>query len=329
MIRALRYRSGNDVPADVDTGRLREAVDADAGLVWIDVEEPTDAELDSLATQLDLSPFAVEDLHHGGQRTKLEHYRDHFHVAIHDCALIESELVTREVDVVFGDGWLLSVRQAADGERDHSPFDVGLARRRFDSGRRDADAIDEGLLLWAFLDVIVDRYFGIVDELDDRLDESEEQVFSGDGNDAISRAIFDLRRSIVHFRRAVVPLREVIGELLRKEADCVGPEALVRLNDVLDHVLRVSDLIETQRDLLAGLLESNLSVASNRVNIVMKKMTSWGAILLGATLIAGIYGMNFDEMPELRWAFGYPAAIGSMVVLTIVLYTLFKKKGYL
>ncbi len=329
MIRALRYRSGNDVPADVDTGRLREAVDADAGLVWIDVEEPTDAELDSLATQLDLSPFAVEDLHHGGQRTKLEHYRDHFHVAIHDCALIESELVTREVDVVFGDGWLLSVRQAADGERDHSPFDVGHARRRFDSGRRDADAIDEGLLLWAFLDVIVDRYFGIVDELDDRLDESEEQVFSGDGNDAISRAIFDLRRSIVHFRRAVVPLREVIGELLRKEADCVGPEALVRLNDVLDHVLRVSDLIETQRDLLAGLLESNLSVASNRVNIVMKKMTSWGAILLGATLIAGIYGMNFDEMPELRWAFGYPAAIGSMVVLTIVLYTLFKKKGYL
>ena len=175
VIRALRYRSGTDVPADVDAGRLREAVDADAGLVWIDVEEPTDAELDSLATQLDLSPFAVEDLHHGGQRTKLEHYRDHFHVAIHDCALIESELVTREVDVVFGDGWLLSVRQAADGERDHSPFDVDLAQRRFDAGRRDADAIDEGLLLWAFLDVIVDRYFGIVDQLDDRLDEIEER----------------------------------------------------------------------------------------------------------------------------------------------------------
>ena len=178
VIRALRYLSGNDGPSDVDAGRLREAVDADAGLVWIDVVEPTDAELDSLADPAPTDPLAVEDLHHGGQRTKLERYGDHFHVAVHDCALIESELVTREVDVVFGDGWLLSVRQAADGERDHSPFDVGLARRRFDAGRRDADAIDEGLLLWAFLDVIVDRYFGIVDELDDRLDDERGEVFS-------------------------------------------------------------------------------------------------------------------------------------------------------
>jgi magnesium transporter len=165
--------------------------------------------------------------------------------------------------------------------------------------------------------------------MDDHLDDTEEMVFSGDGSASISRQIFDLRRAMVHFRRAVVPLREVISELLRKEADCIGPEALVRLNDVLDHVLRVADLVETQRDLLAGLLESNLGVASNRMNDVMKKMTSWGAILLGSTLIAGIYGMNFEEMPELRWAFGYPGAIGSMVLLTVVLYVYFKRKDYL
>jgi magnesium transporter len=329
VIRAVRYEPGASAPADVDTHALRDAVDAGTGLVWVDVELPTDGEVDTVAKQLDLSPFVVEDLHHGGQRTKLEHYGDHFHVAVHDCALTGSDLVTREVDIVFGDGWLLSVRQAGDGTTDPAPFDAALARRRFDTTRNDARVGDEGLLLWAFLDVIVDRYFGIVDRFDDLLDTTEYTVFSGDGTAAISRTIFDLRRAMVHFRRAVVPLREVISELLRKEVDCVGPDALVRLNDVLDHVLRIADLIETQRDLLAGLLESNLGVASNRMNDVMKKMTSWGAILLGSTLIAGIYGMNFDEMPELRWAFGYPVAIGSMVVLTIVLYVYFKRKDYL
>jgi len=329
VIRAVRYEPGADAPSDVDVERLASAIDADSGLVWVDIETPTEDELDSVATQLQLSPFAIEDLHHGGQRTKLEHYRDHFHVAVHDCDLHGSALVTREVDLVFGNGWLLSVRQPGDGGSDPAPFDVSLARSRFHAGRGDAAADDEGMLLWAFLDVIVDRYFNIIDEMDDHLDDTEEMVFSGDGSASISRQIFDLRRAMVHFRRAVVPLREVISELLRKEADCIGPEALVRLNDVLDHVLRVADLVETQRDLLAGLLESNLGVASNRMNDVMKKMTSWGAILLGSTLIAGIYGMNFEEMPELRWAFGYPGAIGSMVLLTVVLYVYFKRKDYL
>jgi magnesium transporter len=124
---------------------------------------------------------------------------------------------------------------------------------------------------------------------------------------------------MVNFRRVVAPLHEVLAAMLRKEAACIGDDAITHLQDVYDHVLRVTDWIETQRDVLTELLEADLAVVSNRMNQVMKRMTSWGAILLGSTLIAGIYGMNFTHMPELNWSFGYPLAIGSMLLLTIIL----------
>jgi magnesium transporter len=195
--------------------------------------------------------------------------------------------------------------------------------------RTNEAANDEGFLIWAFLDVIVDRYFNVADRFDDRLDEVEEIVFSADTGDDIPREVFDLRRGMVHFRRVVAPLREVLAALLRKEATCIGEEAVVHLQDVYDHVLRVTDWIETQRDLLTGLLEADLAVVSNRMNKVMKRMTSWGAIILGSTLIAGIYGMNFKNMPELNWALGYPFARGTMLALTIFLYTWFKRRNWL
>jgi magnesium transporter len=157
----------------------------------------------------------------------------------------------------------------------------------------------------------------------------EEIVFSATAGDDIPREVFDLRRVMVHFRRMVAPLREVLAALLRREAVCIGDEAIVHLQDVYDHVLRATDWIETQRDLLTGLLEADLAVVSNRLNKVMKRMTSWGAILLGSTLIAGIYGMNFQDMPELDWRFGYPFALGLMLTLTIVLYTWFKRRDWL
>ena len=329
MIRAVRYEPGSDAPADIDAGQLRDALQPGSALLWVDVADPSDAELESIAQQLQLSRVAVEDLHQGEQRTKLEHYRDHFHVAVHDCSLRDTGLVTREVDVVFGEGWLVSVRQASNREDDPAPFGLEPVERLFDAERGPDETIDEGFLLWAILDVIVDRYLDVNDMFDDRIDEAEEIVFSGEARTSIPKEIFELRRAMVDFRRAVAPLRDVVSELLHHEADCLGETALVRMRDVLDHVLRVAEFVDSQRDLLNGLLEADLSLASNRMNEVMKRMTSWGAILLGSTLIAGIYGMNFDEMPELRWAFGYPAAIGSMILLTVFLYVYFKRKDYL
>jgi magnesium transporter len=322
MIRAWLYRDEVEGHEDVATDRLTEAIEPEKTLLWVDCVEPTEAELDSLTAQFQISHITAEDLHQGGQRTKLEHYREHFHVAVHDCSLIEDRLVTREIDLVFGDGWVLSVRQPSDDPDNPAPFELDPVVRRFEVERTNEAADDEGFLVWAFLDVIADRF-------DDRLDEVEEIVFSATTGDDIPREVFDLRRVMVNFRRVVAPLREVLAALLRREATCIGDEAIAHLQDVYDHVLRATDWIETQRDLLTGLLEADLAVVSNRMNKVMKRMTSWGAILLGSTLIAGIYGMNFKTIPELDWFFGYPFALGLMLTLTITLYTWFKRRDWL
>ena len=329
MIRAWLYRDDVEGHEEVATDRLIEAIEPEKTLLWVDCVNSTAAELDSLTTQFQISHITAEDLHQGGQRTKLEHYRDHFHVAVHDCILVGDRLVTREIDMVFGDGWVLSVRQPSDDPENPSPFELDPVIRRFEVERTNEAADDEGFLLWAFLDVIVDRYFDIADRFDDRLDEVEEIVFSATTGDDIPREVFDLRRVMVNFRRVVAPLREVLAALLRREAPCIGDEAIAHLQDVYDHVLRATDWIETQRDLLTGLLEADLAVVSNRMNKVMKRMTSWGAILLGSTLIAGIYGMNFRTLPELDWVFGYPFALGLMLTLTITLYVWFKRRDWL
>jgi len=329
MIRAWLYHPRVDGHDDASTDHLADLIDPKNALLWVDCIDPTESELDSLTKQLEISHLGAEDLHHGGQRTKLEHYHDHFHVAVHDCTLVEDVLTTREIDLVFGNGWLLSVRQPSDNPSEPAAFALEPVIRRFEMERSEEEAWDEGFLLWSFLDVIVDRYFDVADRFDDRLDDVEEIVFSADTGDNIPKEVFDLRRGMVHFRRAVAPLREVVAQLLRKEAECLGDEAIVHMQDVYDHVLRVTDWIETQRDLLTGLLEADLAVVSNRMNQVMKRMTSWGAILLGSTLIAGIYGMNFKNMPELGWAFGYPLALGTMLALTIFLYTWFKRRDWL
>ena len=146
---------------------------------------------------------------------------------------------------------------------------------------------------------------------------------------SVPRQIFAVRTDLTVVRRAAAPLREVVNAIIRREIEFVDDQAIVHFHDVYDRVLRVGDLVEAQRDLLNGLLEANLAVTSNQLNQVMKKMTSWGAILIVATLIAGIYGMNFRHMPELDWEFGYPLALGVMAVTTFVLWRYFKRKGWL
>jgi magnesium transporter len=329
MIEAWRYVHELPDRAPVPLDDLAGSVDPKEALLWVDCADPTTAELDTVVAQLNIHEIAAEDLHQGGQRTKLEHYPDHFHVAVHDCELVGDELVDREVDVVFGEGWLVTVRQAPEDIEHPSPFDPSAVARRFERQRFEEGGNDEGFLLWALLDVIVDRYFYVTDRVDDRIDAVEEIVFSDATTGGIPREVFDLRRALVRFRRAVAPLREVLAELVRREADCIDEAAIVRMQDVQDHALRVMELVEAQRELVTGLLEANLAVASNRMNQVMKRMTSWGAILLGSTLIAGIYGMNFEHMPELHWAFGYPLALGMMLVLTAFLYTYFKRRDWI
>jgi magnesium transporter len=326
MIRAWCYTERGEGRTPVDPSDVRDHAAKPDALLWIDVEAPTEADISLLAAALDIHDITAEDLLKAGQRTKLERVGHHFHLAVHDCELRDDALVTREVDIVFSEGWLLSVRHP--DEDGGPPLAIDDAMRRFERSRVEHGSNDEGFLLWALLDVIVDRWFSVTDAVDERLDAVEETVFD-DTAEGIPRSLFDLRRMLVAFRRVAAPLRDVVGELMRREAECIGDEAIVHLQDVYDHVLRVLDLVESQRELLNGLFEGRLAVMSNKMNQVMKTTSSWGAILIVATLVAGIYGMNFRHMPELSWSFGYPFALGTMLVVTGGLYLYFKRRGWL
>jgi len=328
MVQAWAFPPGTTEPRSVPDAELAAARSAHDELLWILADGEDSASVDRVVEILDLDPLVADDLHNANQRTKLECYTDYCHVSVRDCTLDGNRLDAREIDVVFGDGWLLSVAERPlPGPQSESPLHEVKDRFARHRGERGAD--DEGFLLWALLDVIVDRYFEITDTIDDRLDDVEDIVFSDRVGDNIPRELFDLRRSMVAFRRAVAPLREVLSELLRGDVGYIGEHALTHLQDVYDHVLRITDLIESQRDLLTGLLEAHLAVVSNRMNQVMKLTSSWGAILIVGTLIAGIYGMNFTHMPELRWRFGYVYALLLMAVSTALLYRMFKRRGWL
>jgi magnesium transporter len=295
-------------------------------LLWIDTDEPSDAEREAVTDQLALEPIVVRALTNPQpERTKLLRYGQYFHVAVHDCEYTD-DFRSREIDVVMGPGWILTVRHPGG---DGKPVDLDEVLHRFELQRTVYHDADEGFLLWALFDVVIDRYFDVTDVIDDRLDDIEEAVFDPQAREEIPKEAFALRRHIAEFRRAAAPMREVVNAINLGEVPFVPDVVLPYFHDLYDRSLRVLDFIESQRDLLAGLLEADLAVISNRLNNVMKKVTSWGAILLGATLISGIYGMNFEHMPELSWSFGYPLALGTMALVMVVLYIVFKRKRWL
>ncbi len=321
-----RYVKGTEGRTAVAVEDVRAAVDPSSGVVWVDCASPSPTDLTWLRDELGIGPVVIDALTDPEQPTKLMRFGDKFHVAVHDCELRADGLERREIDLVMGPGWLVTVRHPTEGSR---PVDVEVIAHRFELQRVEHSRTEGGFLLWALFDVIIDRYFDVTDAIDDKLEDVEEVVFDNQGEGGIPRDVFSLRRDLMNFRRAAAPVRDVLNALIRREVSFVSEEALVHFQDLYDRLLRVIDLIESQRDLLTGLLEADLAVISNRLNEVMKKMTSWGAILIVSTLVASIYGMNFASIPLLDSPHGYLYALGIMLVLTVGLYTWFKQRDWL
>ena len=333
MISASRYRHAEDKSTPVAIDTVADAIDAETGLVWIDCAQPAPAELAALMAQLGINEFAQEDVAKAGQRTKLAHYSDHFHVAVYDCVLHESGLRAREIDIVFGAGWLLSVHQAPE-DGDPGQFPIEHVRRTFELQHSQHEDAHVGLLLWALLDTIVDRYFVVTDQVDERLDDVEEAVLADDadrGNERVMRPmeLFALGKALVRFRRAAIPLRDVLSEVIRREVPCIDDIAMVHLQDVADHVLRVADFVESQRDVLTSLRDAELALASNRMSLVQQRIAAWGAIFLVATLVTGVLGMNFQDAPELTWREGFLIIAGIVSLLCVPMYVFFRRRKWL
>jgi magnesium transporter len=318
VITVLSYGpQGSEVVHDPD--EISDVVARGDRLLWVDLSDPTDEDFATIDREFELHHLAMEDARKHGQRPKLELYPTHAFVVAYSRALCE-------VDLFVGPTWLVSVRGRNDtGET----WSVDDARRRFE--RTSGTTFTVGFLLYSVLDEIVDGWFVALDAVEDELEAMEDRIFAEERlvEHDVQQDLFQLRRRLLLARRAVVPVRDVLSALLRREVRWIDDATLVLLQDVYDHVLRVADAIDTQRELMGNAVDAHLAIISNRMNEVMKTMTSWGAILLGATLIAGIYGMNFEHMPELGWAYGYPFALGLMGVLTLVGWAFFRRRGWL
>ncbi|MDQ3570576.1 MAG: magnesium/cobalt transporter CorA [Actinomycetota bacterium] len=318
-ISVCAYRPGHGTEEVADPDEISELRGRDDRLIWVDLLDPSDADLARIAAEFELHHLALEDAKKHGQRPKLERYPTHAFVVAYSGA-------PAEVDVFVGRDWLVTVRDRSEAG---DPWSLDGARARFERTR--PENVTVGFLLYVLLDELVDGYFAVVDQAEDRLEVLEERLFSdtSPSERAMQRDLFALRRELLEFRRRVVPLRQVVMALLHGEVSWLDDPTLVHLQDVYDHVLRATELLDEQRELLGNVVEAQLALASNHMNRVMKTMTSWGALLLGATLIAGIYGMNFEHMPEVDWRFGYPFALGIMAVSTILGYRAFKRRDWL
>ena len=341
MIRVRRYHESGAVDEELDPTDVSGCLERSDALLWVDVEDPTPDDIECLTEEFGVHHLAEEDLTESAPRPRLARFDNHLLLSVRDCVFEDGGFGSREVDFLFGDGWLISLRRR--GQHGEAPMPVKGVIERFERTRKEDGVTDEGFLLYVFLDVIVDRFFDVSDAVEDRLEAVEDAIFfdpdaepvpgspraNAPADVSITERLYRLRHDLIGYRRVVSPMRDALNPLLRKEVDFIGDNAIVHLRDVYDHVVRAVELGEAHRDLLNGALDAHLALVSNRMNLVMKKATSWGAILVCATFVAGVYGMNFKNMPELDWRFGYPMALGIMGLISLVLYVTFKRRDWL
>jgi magnesium transporter len=305
---------------------------------WIGLLHPSEEEIRSVAEEFRLHRLAVEDAINAHQRPKLERYADAKFLVLRPARYVDSDEVVQlgELHLFIGPDFVVGIRHADQP-------DLHEVRERLES---EPDLLCKGpfSVLYAVLDKVVDDYFPVLEGLRDDIDQIEVQVF--DGDPGVSRRIYQLSREVIEFERAVEPLDDVLVELrslLKDRASETDLELRRMLRDVADHVTKVVDRVSAFRELLNNILTVNATLVAQRQNDEMtrlteasfrqgeqtKRISSWAAILFTPTLVAGIYGMNFNHMPELQWAYGYPLAMGLMLLLGVILYVVFRAKGWL
>ncbi len=290
--------------------------------VWIGLFEPTEEEFSSLQREFNLHPLAVEDAIHAHQRPKLEVYEDMVFLVLKTARYVDPTEVIElgELLVFFGDDYIITVRH---GEASS----LKPVRERLEADPTHLGH-GPGAVLHAILDKIVDDYGPAIEGLDTDIDEVEEELFSGDRTNPAER-IYRLQREVLGFRKATAPLVEPIERLAEGHYGQIHPEIRTYFRDVNDHLIRTRDQLDAMRDLLGGSLQANLAQVAVRQNDDVRRISAWVAIIAVPTAIAGIYGMNFDHMPELGWELGYPGAVLLMLTICSVLYYRFKRAGWL
>ena len=316
------YEDGRRRDGSVDLHDAYSACRRDGKFAWIGMYEPTEEEFDSLRREFDLHPLAVEDAIHAHQRPKLEVFEGVVFIVLKTARYVDSEEVVEfgEILIFLGEDYILTVRHgkasALKPVREALESDPELLKH------------GPGAVLHAIVDRVVDDYSPALEGLGVDIEEVENEVFSQDRTNPAER-IYRLKREVLEFNRAAAPLVEPIDRLAKGHYEQVHPEVRAYFRDVNDHLMRVHEQLESYRDLLTSILGANLAQVTVQQNADVRRISAIVAIVAVPTAIAGIYGMNFEHMPELGWTFGYPLVLGVMVILCTLLYRFFRRAGWL
>ncbi|KQV93134.1 magnesium and cobalt transport protein CorA [Streptomyces sp. Root369] len=330
VVNCVTYKDGARIPVDgdlVDTvERVRKSRD---GFVWLGLHEPSDHEFEGIADLFDLHPLAVEDAVEAHQRPKVERYGETLFAVFKTVCYVEHEELTAtsevvntgEIMVFAGEDFVITVRHGSHGS-------LGPLREELES---DPQQLAKGpaAVLHAIADHVVDDYLDVTDSMQSDIDLVETAVFADNGARVDPGRIYQLKRELLELKRAVVPLSRPLEELSTRPIHVVAPEIQAYFRDVSDHLLRAKEQIAAFDELLNSILQAHLAQVTVSQNEDMRKITAWAAVIAVPTMVCGVYGMNFDHMPELHWTFGYPLVMGVIAVSCGVLYRGFRRNGWL
>jgi magnesium transporter len=293
-------------------------------VLWINIDGLHDvAAIEKLANQIGLHPLVIEDIVNTTQRPKSINYSSYLHTTLKTLEIdpTSRRIVTEQFSLVLGDSYVISFQE-------HAGDCLNPLRDRIRVGRGRARATGSDYLFYAILDSIVDHYFVVVEEIDDRIESLEEQLLVAAENRHLSE-IHRSKRDLLNIRRSLWPLREVVLELVRGESKLINDSTRIFIRDIYDHTIEIIEVVELLRDTSGGLLELYISHSSNRVNMVMKTLTVIATIFMPLTFIVGVYGMNFDHFPEIHWTYGYPIVWAVMLLITLAMLVQFRRKGWI
>ncbi|MDQ9169280.1 magnesium/cobalt transporter CorA [Oxalobacteraceae bacterium R-40] len=289
--------------------------------VWVALKDATPEELEKMQEEFGLHELAVEDAHKGHQRPKIEEYGNSLFIVLHTIDLDGSELLSGEVAIFLSKDYVLTVRN-----RSRQGFIDVRARCE-----QEPEQLSQGpaFVLYALMDAVVDRYFPVFDALESELETIEEQIFTVGAQRATVERLYQLKRKATTLKHAVAPLLESVGRLHGGRVPLIFAGTQEYFRDVSDHLYRINTSIDAMRDTINTAIQVNLSMVTIDESEVNKRLAAWAAIFAVATAFAGIWGMNFEHMPELEWKYGYPTALLVLVVICGYLYYRFKKSGWL
>jgi magnesium transporter len=323
MAHTRLYRNGVLESEGFPVARISEFLAEPDAVVWFDLCQPSGDDLASISEELGLHPLAVEGAVHEHQRPKLDRYESHLFLTAYAVGLDtgSGQLATREVAAFITANALVTVRKTED-------FAIDEVVARWDQS---PDLAKHGVsyLLYGLLDYVVDTHFTAVQSLDDEIEALEDELFEDNPRgEEMQRRTFALRKSLVTLRRVVLPMREVVNSLLRRDLHAVDAEFLPYFQDVYDHVLRATEWTDSLRDLITTVLETHLTVRSNRLNVIMKQVTSWAAIIAVPTAVTGFYGQNVPY-PGFAERIGFWTSSAITLGLALGLFAVFRRKGWI